>query len=75
MEVMEGNNWKLEDFAVEETKDERSDSSSIYVVQRENVKPGKNNLINQIQMLQCRVNNLNTSVCLSSVESRRPNPY
>ena len=30
-EVMKENNWKPEDFAAEETKDERSVSSSIYV--------------------------------------------
>ena len=33
-------------------------SSSIDVVHSENMKPGKNNLMNQIQMLQYRVNNL-----------------
>ena len=59
-EVMEENNWKLENFVVEETKDKRSLSSCIDVVQSENVKPGKNNLMNQIQMVQCRVNNLST---------------
>ena len=36
---MEENNWKLEDFSVEETKDEWSISSSINVVNSENVKP------------------------------------
>ena len=38
---MEENKWKLEDFAVEETKDEYSVSSSIDVGQSENVKQGK----------------------------------
>ena len=58
---MEENNCKLEDFSIEETKDERSVFSSINDVHSENVKPGKNNLMNQIQILQCRVNNLNTN--------------
>ena len=40
-EVMEENNWKLEDFSVEETKDERSVCSSIDVVPIENVNHGK----------------------------------
>ena len=57
---MEEKNWKLEDFAAEETKDEQSVSSSIDVVHSESMKPGKNNLINQIQIIQCRVNNLST---------------
>ena len=52
------NNWKLEDFAAEETIDERSVSSSIDVIHSDNVKPGENNLMNQIQMLQYRGNNL-----------------
>ena len=59
-EIMEGNNWKVEDFSVEATKDEQSVSSSIDVVHSENVKPRKDHLLHQIQMLQCRVNNLST---------------
>ena len=55
--VMEENNWKLENFAVE---DEQSISSSIEVVHSENLKPRKDYLIHQIQMLQCRVNKLLT---------------
>ena len=58
---MEENNWKLEDFAVEETKEEGFVSSSIDVVHSEKVKPEKNYLMNQIQMLLCRVNNLSTN--------------
>ena len=38
-EVMTKNNWKPEDFAAEEIKEERSVSSSINVVHSENVKP------------------------------------
>ena len=57
---MEENNWMLEDFSVEEMKDEKSVSSSINVVHNENVKPRKDYLIHQIQMLQCRVNDLST---------------
>ena len=53
---------KLEDFhAVEETNDRRSVSSSINDVHNENVKPEKNHLIHQVQMLQCRVNNVSTA--------------
>ena len=48
-EVMKENNLKLEDFAAEETKEELSVSSSIDVVHSENVKPGKKNLMNQVQ--------------------------
>ena len=59
-EVMVENNWKLEDFSVEETKDELSVSSSIDVVHSENMKPRKDYLIHQIQTLQCIVNNLST---------------
>ena len=43
-EVMVENNWKLEDFSVEETKDELSVSSSIDVVHSENMKPRKDYL-------------------------------
>ena len=49
-EVMEENNWKMKDFSVEETKDERSISSSIDVVHRENMKPVKDYLIHQIKL-------------------------
>ena len=49
---MKENNWKPEDFAAEETKEEQSISSSINVVHSENVKPGKNHLMNQVQALQ-----------------------
>ena len=42
---MKDNNWKLEDFAVKETKQERSVSSSIDSVHSENVKPSENNLL------------------------------
>ena len=35
---MEENNWKLEDVSVEDMKNERSVSSSIKVVQNENMK-------------------------------------
>ena len=55
---MKENNWKPEDFAAEETKEEQSISSSINVVHSENVKPGKNHLMNQVQALQCRENNM-----------------
>ena len=50
--VMKENNWKPEDFAAEETKEGQSVSSSINVVHSENVKPGKNYLRNQVQVLQ-----------------------
>ena len=40
-EGLEENNWKLDDFAAEEKKDEQSVSSSIDVVHKENVKPRK----------------------------------
>ena len=56
-EVMDENNWKLEDLTAEETKDEQRVSSSIDLVHSVNMKPVKNNLMNQSQMLQCRVNN------------------
>ena len=45
---MEENNWMLEDFSVEEMKDEKSVSSSINVVHNENVKPRKDYLIHQM---------------------------
>ena len=61
---MKENNWKPEDFAAEETKEEQSISSSINVVHSENVKPGKNHLMNQVQALQNRVKNL-------SIEKRK----
>ena len=57
-EAMQENNWKPEDFAAEETKEELSVFSSIEVVHCENVKPGKIHLMNQVQGLQNRVNNL-----------------
>ena len=61
-EVIKENNWKPEDFQAEETKEERSVFSSIEVVHCENVKPGKNHLMNHVQVLQCRVNNM--SICI-----------
>ena len=45
-------------MAAEKTKEEQSLFSSIDVVHSEKVKPGKNHLINQVQVLQNRVNNL-----------------
>ena len=38
---MEENNWKLENFSAEETKNERFVSSSMDAVHSENMKPGK----------------------------------
>ena len=55
---MKGNNLKPEDFAAEETKEERSVSSSINVIHSENVKPGKNHLLHDVRSLQHRVTNL-----------------
>ena len=52
------NNWKPKDFSAEETKEEHSVSSSINAVHTENVKLGKNHVMNQAQVLQQRVNNL-----------------
>ena len=60
LKVIKENNWKREDFAAEETKEEQSLDSSINVVHKENVKPEKNHLMNQVQVLQNRVNNLST---------------
>ena len=53
--VMKENNWKPEDFAAEETNEEGSISSSIDVVHSES---RKNHLMNQVQVLQIRMNNL-----------------
>ena len=50
---------KPEDFAAEETKEDRSVSSNINVVYSENVKPGKNHLLHDVHSLQHKVNNLN----------------
>ena len=58
-EAMTENNWKSEDFEVEETKEERFISSSIDVVHSESVKPGKNHLLHKVRYSQHRVNNLN----------------
>ena len=46
-EAMKENNGKPENFEAEETKEEQSVSSNIDVVSSENVKPGKNNLMNK----------------------------
>ena len=56
---MKENNWKPEDFAAEETKEERFLSSSINVVHSEKVKPRENHLLHNLRCLQNRVNNLN----------------
>ena len=45
---MKENNWKPEDFAAKETKEERSVSSS---VPSENVKPGENHLLSSIECI------------------------
>ena len=58
--MMEEINWKLEDFSIEEMKDRQSVSSSNDVVQSENVKPRKDDLIHQNQTLKCKVKNLST---------------
>ena len=58
--MMEEINWKLEDFSMEEMKDRQSVSSSNDVVQSENVKPRKDDLIHQNQKLKCKVKNLST---------------
>ena len=62
--VMKKNNWKPEDFAAEETKEEQSVSSSIDGVHNENVRPGENHLLSNVRTLQHRVNNL-------SIEKRK----
>ena len=49
---MKENNWKPEDFAAKDIKEERSVSSS------KNVKPGENHLLSNVCSLQHRVNNL-----------------
>ena len=56
---MKEKNLKPEDFAAEETKEDRSVSSNINVVYSENVKPGKNHLLHDVHSLQHKVNNLN----------------
>ena len=53
------NNWKPEDFAAKETKEERSISSSIDGVHSENVKPRENYLLNNFRCLENRLNILN----------------
>ena len=54
---MKENSFKLEDFAEEETKEERYVYSSIDVVHSENVKPEKNHL-HDVHSLQYRINTL-----------------
>ena len=61
---MKENNWKPEDFAAKETKEERSVSSSMDGVHSENVKPGENHILTNVRSLQQRVNNL-------SIEKRK----
>ena len=61
---MQKNNWKPEDFAAKETKEEQSVSSSINGLHSENVKPGENHLLSNVHSLQHRVNNL-------SIEKRK----
>ena len=46
--VMKENNWKPEDFAAKETKEEQSVSSSIDGVHNENMKPGENHLVRNV---------------------------
>ena len=46
--VIKENNWKPEDFATNETKEEQSVSSSIDGVHSENVKPGENHLLRNV---------------------------
>ena len=60
--MIKENNWKPEDFAAEETREEHSISSSSNVVHIENAKSGKKHLMNHAQALQCRVNNMSTIV-------------
>ena len=55
---MQKNNWKLEDFAAKETKEEQFVFSSIHGVHSENVKPRENHLLHNVPSLQHRVNNL-----------------
>ena len=61
---MKKNNWKPEDFAAKETKEEQSVSSSIDVVHSENMKPGDHHLLHNVGSLQHIVNNL-------SIEKRK----
>ena len=57
--VMKESNWKPEDFAAKETKEEQSVSSRIYGVHSENKKPRENHLLlRNVHSLQHRVNNL-----------------
>ena len=56
--VMKENNWKPEDLAAKETKEEQSVSSGADGVHSENVKPGEKNLLPNVLSLQHRVNNL-----------------
>ena len=46
--VMQKNNWKPEDFAAKETKEEQFISFSIDSVHSENVKPGENQLLSNV---------------------------
>ena len=62
--VMQKNNWKPEDFAAKESKEEQSVSSSFDGVHSENVKPGEKHLLSNVRSLQHRVNNL-------SIEKRK----
>ena len=55
---MKENNWKPEDFAAKERKEEQSVSSSIHGVHSENLKPGENHLLSNVCSLQHIVNNL-----------------
>ena len=57
--IMNENNWKSEDFAAEETKEEWFVSQSINVIHSENVKPRENHLLHNLPCLQNRVNILN----------------
>ena len=63
---MQKNNWKPEEFAAKETKEERSISSSIDGIHSENVKPGEKHLLSNVivHSLQNRVNNF-------SIEKRK----
>ena len=55
---MKENNWKSEDCAAKETKEERSVSSSMHGVHSEIVKPGENYMLSNVHSLQHRVNKL-----------------
>ena len=46
--AMQKNNWKPENFAAKETKEERSVSSSINDIQSENLKPGEKHLLSNV---------------------------